>query len=111
MGALAGSLHRTVTLLDRADAVDGWVQNWAWSLHGKLCGPGYHLPLESQHMPRIVVRQVLAMQATRKQQCWEGLEFCPRSHGSVRAHYCKLQWFALPADAARIACLRLRPIW
>ncbi len=36
-------------------------------------------------MPGIVVRQVLAMQATREQQSWEGLELCPRSCDSVQS--------------------------
>ncbi len=55
-GAPAGSLHRTGALSNWADIVEGLVQNWAQSLHGKLCDLGYHLPtVDSQHMPRMIV--------------------------------------------------------
>ena len=94
---------------DLADALDGRVQNWAWSLHRTLCDLGYHLPPDRQHMPPLTVDAVLALHAVREQHSWEGLELNPRTCASARAHHCKyLRWFALLADTARNAFLRLR---
>ena len=108
VAAPAGSLHRAVAMSDWADAVDARVQNWAWSLHRTLCDLGYHLPLERQHMPPLDVHAVLALHAIREQHSWEGLELNPHTCASARAHHCKyLRWFALPADTARNAFLRL----
>lgn len=60
----------------------------------------------SQHMPCIVIRQVLAVQATHEQQKSEDSRALLCSCDSVRAHQCKyLRWFALPANAARSAFL------
>ena len=107
--APAGSLHRAVAKWDWADAVDGQVQNWAWSLHRTLCDLGYHLPIDRQHMPPNVVNEVLAMHAVRKHRSWEGLDLHPRTCTSARAHHCKyLRWFALPATTKRSAFLMLR---
>ena len=67
MAAPAGSLHRAVAMSDLADALDGRVQIWAWSLHRTLCDLGYHLPLDRQHMPPLDVDAVLALNAIREQ--------------------------------------------
>ena len=59
------------------------------------CGPGMGncvtlvtacLSLQ-QHMLRMIVYQVLAMQAAREQQSWEGQVLCPRSCASMHAHH------------------------
>lgn len=52
------------------------MQTWAWSLHEKL---SCHLPLDSQHLPRKAVHQVLATQATHGQRSWKCIELCTRS--------------------------------
>lgn len=63
-GGTGGLVHRDMALSDWADTVDDLVQNWAWSLQGKVCDFGYPLPLSNTHMLRILVLQVLAMQAS-----------------------------------------------
>ena len=62
------------------------------------------VPLCSAH-----AHAVLALHAIREQRRREGLELNPRTCAGARAHHCKyLRWFALPADTACNAFLRLR---
>ena len=85
------------------------MQKWAWSLHRTLCDLAYHLPRNRQHMLPIVVIEVLALHAIRKQHSWAGLELNLHTCASACAHPCKyLRFFALLGDTARNLFLRLR---